>query len=80
MRNISKLLSFSGQLVVASLLKRNIKSRLVLRDPVKATTLFGNQDEEKLQVEFYLIHEPFIHIHYVSYIFIDFMLQTVLLL
>ncbi|XP_017982993.1 PREDICTED: sanguinarine reductase isoform X1 [Theobroma cacao] len=39
-----------GQLVVASLLNRNIKSCLLLRDPEKATTLFGNQDEEKLQV------------------------------
>ncbi|CAL5434019.1 unnamed protein product [Camellia sinensis] len=39
-----------GQLVVASLLNRNIKSRLLLRDPEKAATLFGNQDEEKLEV------------------------------
>ncbi|KAL9455072.1 hypothetical protein AB3S75_010474 [Citrus x aurantiifolia] len=39
-----------GQLVVASLLSRNIKSRLLLRDPEKATTLFGKQDEETLQV------------------------------
>ncbi|XVF69564.1 hypothetical protein PTKIN_Ptkin11bG0091300 [Pterospermum kingtungense] len=39
-----------GQLVVASLLNRNIKSRLLLRDPEKATSLFGNQDEDKLQV------------------------------
>ncbi|GLT50722.1 hypothetical protein SLA2020_241880 [Shorea laevis] len=39
-----------GQLVVASLLNRNIKSRLLLRDPEKATTLFGSQDEETLQV------------------------------
>ncbi|XP_052185121.1 sanguinarine reductase isoform X1 [Diospyros lotus] len=39
-----------GQLVVASLLSRNIKSRLLLRDPEKAITLFGKQDEEKLQV------------------------------
>ncbi|XWS28340.1 hypothetical protein CRYUN_Cryun25bG0060100 [Craigia yunnanensis] len=39
-----------GQLVVAYLLKRNIKSRLLLRDPEKATSLFGNQDEDKLQV------------------------------
>ncbi|KAH1090663.1 hypothetical protein J1N35_017920 [Gossypium stocksii] len=39
-----------GQLVVASLLNRNIKSRLLLRDPEKASSLFGNQDEEKLQV------------------------------
>lgn len=39
-----------GQLVVASLLSRNIKSRLLLRDPEKATTLFGKQDDETLQV------------------------------
>ena len=39
-----------GQLVVASLLNRNIKARLLLRDPEKATTLFGKQDEETLQV------------------------------
>ncbi|RDY00777.1 putative protein, chloroplastic, partial [Mucuna pruriens] len=39
-----------GQLVVASLLQRNVKSRLILRDPEKATELFGEQDEEKLQV------------------------------
>ncbi|KAK6925562.1 NAD(P)-binding domain [Dillenia turbinata] len=39
-----------GQLVVASLLSRNIKSRLILRDPEKATILFGGQDEKKLQV------------------------------
>ncbi|KAF9665622.1 hypothetical protein SADUNF_Sadunf16G0142200 [Salix dunnii] len=39
-----------GQLVVASLLKQNIKSRLLLRDPEKAIALFGKQDEEKLQV------------------------------
>ncbi|MBA0800460.1 hypothetical protein Gohar_010889, partial [Gossypium harknessii] len=38
------------QLVVASLLNRNVKSRLLLRDPEKAISLFGNQDEEKLQV------------------------------
>ncbi|XP_024026422.1 uncharacterized protein LOC112093050, partial [Morus notabilis] len=38
-----------GQLVVASLLNRNIKSRLILRDPQKAATLFGEQDEETLQ-------------------------------
>lgn len=37
-------------LIVASLLSRNIKSRLLLRDPEKATTLFGKQDEGKLQV------------------------------
>lgn len=39
-----------GQLIVASLLSRNIKSRLLLRDPKKATALFGKHDEEKLQV------------------------------
>ncbi|GFQ03102.1 uncharacterized protein at2g37660 chloroplastic [Phtheirospermum japonicum] len=39
-----------GQLVVASLLNRNIKSRLLLRNPEKATTLFGEQDGNKLQV------------------------------
>ncbi|GAV70305.1 NAD_binding_10 domain-containing protein [Cephalotus follicularis] len=35
-----------GQLIVASLLSRNIKSRLLLRDPEKAATLFGIQDDE----------------------------------
>uniref|UniRef100_A0A803KMB7 NAD(P)-binding domain-containing protein n=1 Tax=Chenopodium quinoa TaxID=63459 RepID=A0A803KMB7_CHEQI len=39
-----------GQIVVASLLNRDIKVRLLLRDPEKATKLFGEQDEEKLQV------------------------------
>ncbi|XP_050370348.1 sanguinarine reductase [Argentina anserina] len=39
-----------GQLVVASLLDRNIKARLLLRDTEKATALFGEQDNEKLQV------------------------------
>ncbi|KAF7825948.1 sanguinarine reductase-like isoform X1 [Senna tora] len=39
-----------GQLVVASLLRRNVKSRLLLRDPEKATTLFGEQDGELMQV------------------------------
>lgn len=39
-----------GQLVVASLLSRNIKVRLLLRDPEKASKLFGDQDEDKLQV------------------------------
>ncbi|KAK7287294.1 hypothetical protein RIF29_00512 [Crotalaria pallida] len=39
-----------GQLVAASLFQRNVKSRLILRDPEKAITLFGKQDEEKLQV------------------------------
>uniref|UniRef100_A0A2N9J8K8 NAD(P)-binding domain-containing protein n=1 Tax=Fagus sylvatica TaxID=28930 RepID=A0A2N9J8K8_FAGSY len=39
-----------GQLIVASLLNRNIKSRLLVRDPEKAVSLFGKQDEETLQV------------------------------
>ncbi|XP_030521172.1 uncharacterized protein At2g34460, chloroplastic [Rhodamnia argentea] len=39
-----------GQLVVASLLERNIKTRLLLRDLDKAKSLFGQQDEERLQV------------------------------
>ncbi|GAB2212218.1 hypothetical protein Drorol1_Dr00025569 [Drosera rotundifolia] len=37
-------------LIVASLLSRKIKSRLILRDPEKATALFGEQDEELMQV------------------------------
>ncbi|KAI9087144.1 hypothetical protein K1719_030908 [Acacia pycnantha] len=39
-----------GQLVVASLLKRNVKSRLLIRDPEKAKSLFGEQNEETMQV------------------------------
>ncbi|ESW06263.1 hypothetical protein PHAVU_010G032900 [Phaseolus vulgaris] len=39
-----------GQLVVASLIQQSIKSRLILRNPEKATELFGEQDKEKLQV------------------------------
>ncbi|XP_076910490.1 uncharacterized protein At5g02240-like [Bidens hawaiensis] len=39
-----------GQLVVASLLNRDVKLRLLLRNPEKATALFGEQEEEKLQV------------------------------
>ncbi|XP_022154355.1 uncharacterized protein At2g37660, chloroplastic isoform X1 [Momordica charantia] len=39
-----------GQLVAASLLDRNVKLRLLLRDPEKANTLFGEQDEDLLQV------------------------------
>ncbi|KAG0452340.1 hypothetical protein HPP92_025004 [Vanilla planifolia] len=39
-----------GQLVVASLLNRNIKSRLLLRDPAKGTCLFGMQDEKVLKI------------------------------
>lgn len=42
----------SGQLIVASLLDRNIRSRLLLRDPEKATSLFGKQDERTLEVPF----------------------------
>lgn len=41
---------FSGQIVVASLLNRDIKIRLLVRDPEKATKLFCEHDEEKLQV------------------------------
>ncbi|KAK7858935.1 hypothetical protein CFP56_009648 [Quercus suber] len=36
--------------VVASLLNRNIKSRLLVQDPEKAISFFGKQDEETLQV------------------------------
>ncbi|CAM0873226.1 unnamed protein product [Alopecurus aequalis] len=39
-----------GQLVVASLLTRKIKTRLLLRNPEKAVSLFGKQDESLLQV------------------------------
>ncbi|KAI4965970.1 sanguinarine reductase [Hordeum vulgare subsp. vulgare] len=39
-----------GQLVVASLLSREIKTRLLLRNPGKAASLFGKQDESVLQV------------------------------
>ncbi|KAI3738954.1 hypothetical protein L2E82_29255 [Cichorium intybus] len=39
-----------GQLVVASLLNRNVKLRLLLRDPEKAKTLFGEHEDDKLQV------------------------------
>ncbi|XP_076895572.1 protein TIC 62, chloroplastic-like [Bidens hawaiensis] len=39
-----------GQLVVASLLNRDVKLHLLLRNPEKATALFGEQEEEKLQV------------------------------
>ncbi|XP_071689500.1 uncharacterized protein At5g02240-like [Rutidosis leptorrhynchoides] len=39
-----------GQLVVASLLNRNVKLRLLLRDPEKATALFGEQEDDKMQV------------------------------
>lgn len=49
-RLVMDLAYFAGQLVVASLLKRNVKLRLLLRDPEKAKSLFGEQDEETLQV------------------------------
>ncbi|KAJ1688379.1 hypothetical protein LUZ63_019769 [Rhynchospora breviuscula] len=39
-----------GQLVVASLLSRGIQSRLLLRDPSKALSLFGQQNEDTLEV------------------------------
>lgn len=39
-----------GQLVVARLLDRGIRVRLLIRDPKKAETLFGKQDAYKLQV------------------------------
>ncbi|XP_074321239.1 uncharacterized protein At5g02240 isoform X1 [Silene latifolia] len=39
-----------GQIIVASLLSRNIKVRLLVRDPEKATKLFGEPDDEKLQI------------------------------
>ncbi|XP_078441384.1 NAD(P)-binding Rossmann-fold superfamily protein [Wolffia australiana] len=39
-----------GQIVVASLLDRNIKLRLLVRDPEKASTLFGKQDESKVKI------------------------------
>uniref|UniRef100_M8BB55 NAD(P)-binding domain-containing protein n=1 Tax=Aegilops tauschii TaxID=37682 RepID=M8BB55_AEGTA len=39
-----------GQLLVASLLSRKIKTRLLLRNPEKAASLFGKQDESVLQV------------------------------
>jgi hypothetical protein len=42
--------TLAGQLVVASLLSRKIKTRLLLRNPEKAVTLFGKQDENVLQV------------------------------
>jgi hypothetical protein len=41
--------TLAGQLVVASLLSRKIKTRLLLRNPEKAVTLFGKQDESVLQ-------------------------------
>lgn len=43
-------ISHSGQLVVASLLDRNIKSHLLIRKPEKATALFGEHSEDKLKV------------------------------
>lgn len=45
----------AGQLVVASLLNRNIKARLLLRNAEKATALFGEQDKEKLEVLFQIV-------------------------
>ncbi|KAK9123274.1 hypothetical protein Sjap_012876 [Stephania japonica] len=39
-----------GQLVVASLISRKIKSRLLLRDPLKVNSLFGEQDNDTLEV------------------------------
>lgn len=55
---LSELYSYTlcaGQLIVASLLNRNIKCRLFVRDPEKATALFGMQGEEKLKVWFQLL-------------------------
>lgn len=52
-RSVGKLLTeyiLAGQLIVASLLSRKIKSRLLIRDPEKAESLFGKQDESVLQV------------------------------
>ncbi|VAI54089.1 unnamed protein product [Triticum turgidum subsp. durum] len=39
-----------GQLLVASLLSRKIKTRLLIRNPEKAASLFGKQDGSVLQV------------------------------
>ncbi|KAJ6812102.1 protein TIC 62, chloroplastic [Iris pallida] len=39
-----------GQLIVASLLSRNIKSHLLLRDPNKALSLFGTHNEDKMKI------------------------------
>ncbi|KAF3453997.1 hypothetical protein FNV43_RR04440 [Rhamnella rubrinervis] len=56
---ISSSLSLEAPVVLVRLLwatscgivaERNMKSRLLLRDPKKATALFGEQDEETLQV------------------------------
>ncbi|KAK9079772.1 hypothetical protein SSX86_001445 [Deinandra increscens subsp. villosa] len=41
---------YIGKLVVAPLLNWDIKMRSLLRNPEKATTLFGEQEEEKLQM------------------------------
>ncbi|KAH9315256.1 hypothetical protein KI387_023883, partial [Taxus chinensis] len=38
-----------GQLIVARLLDRGIRARVLIRDPKKAETLFGKQDAIKLQ-------------------------------
>lgn len=43
---------------MASLLSRNIKSRLLLRDPTKAISLFGAQDEERLKVDDCFAYSP----------------------
>lgn len=40
----------SGQLVVARLLDRGVRTRALVRDPEKAETLFGKQDSDKLQI------------------------------
>ncbi|KAF3794714.1 Uncharacterized protein EJ110_NYTH06760 [Nymphaea thermarum] len=39
-----------GQLVVASLIDRGIKTHLLLRDPSKAEPLFGKQDQSMLKI------------------------------
>lgn len=39
-----------GQLVVARLLDRGVRTRALVRDPEKAETLFGKQDSDKLQI------------------------------
>lgn len=62
--------SCSGQLVVASLLNRNIKSCLLLRDPQKAEFLFGKQDENTLKVgaRFYMLVVSFIFFSFSAFI------------
>lgn len=39
-----------GQVVVARLLDRGVRTRALVRDPEKAETLFGKQDSDKLQI------------------------------